>query len=155
LIKYNLPSESSNVVYAEQIIVDRRVLIESLKNQIAQKLNLPIDGVIFRRGGSHGAELVEDDLTFKQANIYNGMSIFVQKGEPTRQGFKRVSLTLAEYYNPDWTNLTPDSTTGIIREPHDHEFFTFTDLGKLAVRTLDPVNKVKQSIGERLLEIYP
>ena len=65
------------MIYSEHIVVDRRILIESLKTQIANKLNLPIEGVIFRRGGSHGAELVEDDLTFKQANIYNGMSIFV------------------------------------------------------------------------------
>jgi hypothetical protein len=66
-------------------------------------------------------------------------------------------LTLAKYYNPDWSNLSPDAETGIIREPHDHEFFTFVDLGKLAVRVLDPVSKVKQVLSEKLSEYinYP
>ena len=64
-----------------------------------------IETIIFRRGGAHGAELVEDELNFKTANIYNMMSIFVERGEPTRVGYKRVRFFLADYYNPDWHSL--------------------------------------------------
>ena len=81
-----------------------------------------LENLIFRRGGSHGAELVEDELGLKQANVYNMMSLYIEKGEPTRQGWKKLRFFLAEYYNPDW------KSTDVTREPHDHEFFTFTEI---------------------------
>jgi len=31
----------------------------------------PLNELVFRRGGAHGAELVEDDLSLKQAQFYN------------------------------------------------------------------------------------
>jgi hypothetical protein len=46
-------------------VVDRRSSVENLKLLIASKLRESIDNLIFRRGGSHGAELIEDDLSFK------------------------------------------------------------------------------------------
>jgi hypothetical protein len=36
-----------------------------LKNAIAKKIGQKFDNLIFRRGGSHGAELVEDELGLK------------------------------------------------------------------------------------------
>ena len=50
------------------------------------------------------------------------MSLYIEKGEPTRQGWKKLRFFLAEYYNPDW------ESTDVTREPHDHEFFTFTEI---------------------------
>ena len=96
--------------------------MEKLKNSIAKKTGQNVDELIFRRGGSHGAELVEDELGLKQANIYNMMSIYIENGEPTRQGWKKLKFFLVDYYNPDW------HSTDLSREPHDHEFFTFTEL---------------------------
>jgi hypothetical protein len=65
-------------------VIDRRNTVEDLKEAIAKQLAENIETIIFKRGGANGSELVEDDLTFKQANIYNMMSIFVEKGQPTR-----------------------------------------------------------------------
>lgn len=49
-----------------------------LKEKIAAKIGLTLDCLVFRRGGSHGAELVEDDLGIKQANVYNMMSLYIE-----------------------------------------------------------------------------
>ena len=59
------------------------------------------------------------------ANVFNRMSMFVQRGQPTRKGYKRLRFALADYYNPDWHSL-PEGEGW--REPHDHEFYTFTEL---------------------------
>ena len=76
--------------------------MEQLKLQIASQLGESLDNIIFRRGGSHGAELVEDELGLRTANVYNMMSVYVERGEPTRAGWKRIRFFVAEYYNPDW-----------------------------------------------------
>ena len=153
-IKFNLPG-LKETVYSESIVVDRRILVEQLKAKIAAQINESIEGIIFRRGGSHGAELVEDDLSFKQANIYNMMSIYLEKGEPTRQGWKRLQFCIAEYYNPDWKSALTKVGEDGYREPHDHEFFTFKELARLPIRTLDSVAKVKETLSQKLSELFP
>ena len=77
------------------------------------------------------------------------MSLYIEKGEPTRQGWKRLRIFLAEYYNPDWVNFSAE------REPHDHEFFTFKEIQKLPIRTLDKVETVKKVLSEKLGDFYP
>ena len=85
------------------------------------------------------------------------MSIFVQKGEPTRHGWKRLKFYLTEYYNPDWTlsSLGIENDEVPLREPHDHEFFTFTELEKMPIRILDKVSVVKQTLIDKLSPFYP
>lgn len=75
------------------------------------------------------------------------MSIYLEKGEPTRQGWKRLHFCIAEYYNPDWSSALTDIGKATYREPHDHEFFTFKELVRLPIRTLDPVYKVKEVLS--------
>ena len=53
-------------VYSEFIIVDRRISVLELKSQIAHALAISINKLVFKRGGTHGAELVEDEQTLKQ-----------------------------------------------------------------------------------------
>lgn len=103
-----------------------------MKNKIAVKLGESLDNIIFKRGNIFGTELVEDDLTFKLANVFNMMNIHIERGTPTRQGYKKLSFSLANYYNADWTTLqNPEEIEKPgFRPPHDHEFFTFTELFK-------------------------
>ena len=88
-IKYNALDQEGEIKYNQSVVVDRRITVEQLKEKIAQKLGKTLDVLVFKRGGSHGAELVEDELGIKQANVYNMMSLFVERGEPTRMGWKR------------------------------------------------------------------
>ena len=137
--------------------------MEQLKLQIASQLGESLDNIIFRRGGSHGAELVEDELGLRTANVYNMMSVYVERGEPTRAGWKRIRFFVAEYYNPDWQNYEAlvkavseggkDAAPEVLREPHDHEFFTFTELVKVPVRTLDTVAAIKGAVAAKLIEL--
>lgn len=147
-------------IYTEQVVIDKRSTVEDLKKQIAEKLGQSIETIIFRRGGAHGAELVEDELNFKTANIYNMMSIYVERGEPTRVGYKRVRFYLAEYYNPDWHSLAAyeqklQEMPENFRKPHDHEFLTFRELFKMPIRTLDKVKKIKETIMPKIKEVCP
>ena len=134
--------------YTESVIIDRRLLVEDLKKKIAEQLGESLDCIIFKRGGAFGAEMIEDDLPFKLANIFNMMSIYIERGQPTRAGYKRLRYSLAEYYNPNWMSFDE-------RLPYDHEFFTFTELFSTPTRTLDKVKDVKAAIMPKLLELYP
>lgn len=99
------PETTKENIYTESVVIDKRSIVEDLKKAIALKLGESLDRVIIRRGGAHGAELVEDELNFKMANIYNMMSLYVERGEPTRVGYKRIRFYLVDYYNPDWNQL--------------------------------------------------
>ena len=49
------------------MIVDRRISILDLKLKIAEVFKKDLDQIVFRRGGYNGMELVEDELSLKQA----------------------------------------------------------------------------------------
>ena len=59
------------------------------------------------------------------------MSLYIEKGEPTRQGWKRLQFYKVDYYNPNWELDLPLDDNTPWREPHDHEFFTFNFLQKM------------------------
>lgn len=127
-IKYNLlltadQSKFSDQIYTEILLIDRRSSVLQLKEAICEKIGLDLDQIVFRRGGANGAELIDDDLPFKQANIYNMMSVFIEQGQPTRHGWKRLKVFVAKFYNPDWITFAQGCDT--MREPHDTDFFDF------------------------------
>jgi hypothetical protein len=66
-IRYNDLQKDKNdkIKYTNHIVVDRRITVEQMKNKICEHANISMDQICFKRGGSHGAELVEDDLTLK------------------------------------------------------------------------------------------
>ena len=49
------------------MLVDRRITVLDLKIKIAELLALDLSNLVFRRGGTHGVELIEDDQTLKNA----------------------------------------------------------------------------------------
>jgi hypothetical protein len=63
--------------------------------------DLPLNELVFRRGGAHGTELVEDDLSLKQAQFYNMICLFLEKGIPAQQGEKRLKVFLATHVNEE------------------------------------------------------
>jgi len=59
-------AENQNKIYKHVITVDRRSTVLDLKIRIVSFFDdFPLNELIFRRGGAHGTELVEDDLTLK------------------------------------------------------------------------------------------
>ena len=72
-VKFNQPQDNntSEVSYNEFVIVDRRISVLDLKVQIAETLGQKLSILVFKRGGTHGAELIEDESTLKQAQFYN------------------------------------------------------------------------------------
>jgi hypothetical protein len=54
-------SDSQKQIYTKFTIVDRRISVLDLKIKIAESFNLSLSELVFRRGGSHGTELLEDE----------------------------------------------------------------------------------------------
>jgi len=48
-----------------------------MKIRITKELGLSIDNVIFMRGGSHGSEIKDDEISLKSAALYNNVCIYV------------------------------------------------------------------------------
>lgn len=57
---------------------------------------MSIDNLIFMRGGSHGSEIKEDEITLKAAALYNNVSIFIMQGVPSKRNQKRLKFVVAE-----------------------------------------------------------
>jgi hypothetical protein len=65
------------------LIVDRRLSVLDLKVQIAERLSANLNELVFKRGGTHGSELIEDEHSLKQAQFYNMICVFVATGVPS------------------------------------------------------------------------
>ena len=76
--------------------MDQRMSVLDLKIKISKELKQGLDRLIFLRGGSHGQEIKEDDLSIKVASLYNNCCIFVKRGIPSRQNEKRLKFLVAE-----------------------------------------------------------
>lgn len=48
--------------------------------------------LVFKRGGAYGAELIEDESTLKQAQLYNMICLYIEVGTPTIVGQKRLKI---------------------------------------------------------------
>ena len=66
--------------------MDRRISVLDLKIEIADKVGYQLSDLVFRRGGAHGTELLEDDDSLKAAQFYNNMSLYLEKGIPSQVG---------------------------------------------------------------------
>lgn len=77
--------------------MDRRISVLDLKIKISDLFQLSLSELVFRRGGSHGTELLEDDLTLKQAQFYNMICLYLEKGIPSQVGQKRLKFFFADY----------------------------------------------------------
>jgi len=100
----------------------------------------PLNELVFRRGGAHGAELVEDDLSLKQAQFYNQISLFLEKGIPAQQGEKRLKVFLAKHINEEIPANEETNENALIP---DNVFFSFTEMMEVPLRTL-----VKTSVAK-------
>lgn len=63
-----------------------------LKLLIAERLGHKINMLVFKRGGAYGAELIEDESTLKQAQLYNMICLYIEVGTPTIVGQKRLKI---------------------------------------------------------------
>ena len=68
------------------MVVDRRISVLDLKIEISNQVNMQLSDIVFRRGGAHGTELLEDDDSLKAAQFYNMMSLYLERGIPSQVG---------------------------------------------------------------------
>jgi hypothetical protein len=79
-------TEHNAALYKHSVIVDRRSTVLDLKLKIADYFRFSLSEVVFRRGGSHGSELIEDDDSLKMAQFYSNICVYTEKGVPSQVG---------------------------------------------------------------------
>jgi len=142
LPKLSQASDISQQIYTKMMIFDKRQSIQELKETIAKEvtnlsiknsfqLGMNLDELIFKRGGAHGTELIEDEISLKAAQFHNMISVFVEKGIPSKLGMKRIKLVLAE-------PVTQADYVG-----QDNVYFKFRDLVEVPLKTLEKTADVK------------
>ena len=70
--------------------------MQELKIKISDKVGVGLDQLVFKRGGNHGVELLEDDDSLKQAQFYNHICLYLERGQPSVLGQKRIQFLLAK-----------------------------------------------------------
>ena len=130
VIKFNNPQEriqqNSNVEFNNSIIIDSRLSLEELKQQIIMQLKLNCDEFIMRRAGKAGIELKVTNKTLSQLNFSNNSCIYLEYGKPAKEGEIRVLFFLAE------------------KSPvQDDNQFRFEEIGELPINGNLKVTKLK------------
>ena len=59
--------DAEQAIYKHYLVVDKRISVMEFKLKVCQYLDVSLSEIIFRRGGSHGTELLEDDDSLKMA----------------------------------------------------------------------------------------
>ena len=88
-------------------------------------------------------ELIEDELSLKQAQFYNMICLYLQFGTPSKYGQKRLMFYLANYQKKEDYN------------GYDNVFYKFSLMFEMPVRTLDTTIEVKKLLVEKINELYP
>ena len=104
------------------MVLDRRISVLDLKLEVASTVGLDIGQIVFRRGGAHGTELLEDSESLKAAQFYNNMSVYLERGIPSQVGQKRVLLFLAKPCSAILSSVNPETEPDMIP---DNAFFSF------------------------------
>ena len=68
------------------MVVDRRISVYDLKVKISKATGVGLDELVFRRGGAHGVELLEDEDSLKQAQFFSHICLYLEKGQPSVLG---------------------------------------------------------------------
>ena len=123
-----------------------------LKLEVASTVGLEIGEIVFRRGGSHGTELLEDSESLKAAQFYNNMSVYLEKGIPSQVGQKRVVLFLAKPSHALLSNVNPEAEPDVMP---DNSFFSFQELMEIPVKTAVKTSAVKQRVIEAVSAKFP
>ncbi|EGR28599.1 ubiquitin carboxyl-terminal hydrolase family protein, putative [Ichthyophthirius multifiliis] len=120
-IKFNTPEKNtsnSNIEYNNYIIIDSRLTMLDLKNQIIQQIKVDsMDDIIMRRGGKAGIELKDTKKTINSMNFSNNSSIYLEFGKPAKEGEIRVLFYLA-YRAPAIT---------------DNIWYSFQEIGEIPI----------------------
>lgn len=144
--------DAQNDIYKNFIIVDRRLTVRELKAKISAIVGIGLHELVFRRGGSHGVELLEDDDTLKQAQFYNHIGIFLKKGQPSVQGQKLINFFLAR--SSQTLALGDAANPEEVRIP-DNCYFVFEELTSFPCDTGLFISQLKQEIVNKIGPLFP
>ena len=113
-----------------------------LKLKISTVVGISLDQLVFRRGGAHGVELLEDDDSLKQAQFYNHICLYLQIGQPSVLGQRRIQFLLAKSSHSILQETANPEDAGLIRVP-DNCFFSFEHLASIPCKTSSKVSVIK------------
>ena len=137
--------------------------MQELKIKISDKVGVGLDQLVFKRGGNHGVELLEDDDSLKQAQFYNHICLYLERGQPSVLGQKRIQFLLAKSSHIFLQEITvknpEDSGSGqqnaeALRVP-DNCFFSFEQLAEIPCKTACKVSLIKNQVISHLTPLFP
>lgn len=143
-IRAGVAKLASSVDYDQSIVMDQRMSVLDMKIKIAKVLGLGLEYLIFIRGGAHGTEIKEDDISIKAAHLYNMVCIYLQVGTPSKQNEKRLSFIIAE------TLTKVDQETIMETENGDNMFYQMRELIEIPVNTRKTTLDVKKFLISNL-----
>jgi ubiquitin carboxyl-terminal hydrolase 47 len=156
VIQFNIPVEDAQtddqvkdkpdtkIDYCLKVIMDKRMTVLDLKAEISKQLGIGLDELIFKRN-IHGTEIKEDDLTLKQASLYNMICLYIKKGIPSHENEKRLKFILSEY-------MTEKDKQELDLPTADSLYYTMRDLIEIPVNTHQTTLKVKHFVCEKIKE---
>lgn len=121
------------------LIMDQRMSVIDLKIRISKELGKSIEKLIFMRGGAHGSEIKDDDISLKAASLYNNVCIYVLDGVPSKLNEKRLKFLIA----------TPIVQTHMMQ---DNQFYDMQDLIELPVK-IALTREVKEFLVQKVNEL--
>ena len=143
-IKFNNPHDKPNEFkYVEcnhSVVLEFESTIQTLRDSIARKLNIPADSFIMKRGGASAMELKDPNLKLIQANLSNYSLIFVELGVPAGNNQHRVLFSLG------YIAKTPEK---------DCSCYDFYDLFDLPIDDSIRIGDLKAKLISTLKEMYP
>ena len=143
-IKFNSPNDPLNNFnlpeYKHSVIIDQQGTLKDLKKMISEKLRIPEDQFLMKRGGSQSQEIKDLNSKLISINLMNNCIIYIEKGEPTMIGQYKLTYSIA---------TKPKES-----ESKSHSY-SFLDLFDMVTNGDSTILEIKKMICEKAALMYP
>ena len=143
-IKFNHPNDPMNNFnlpeYKHSVVIDQHATLNDLKKMISEKISIPENSFLMKRGGAQSQELKEMNCKLININITNNCIIYIEKGEPTLAGQYKLLYSIA---------VKPKST-----ELKSH-CYSFLDLFDMITDAESTIFDLKKKLCDKILDCYP
>ena len=143
-IKFNSPNDPLNNFslpeYKHSVIIDQQATLKELKKMISEKISIPEDQFLMKRGGSQSQEIKDLNSKLVSINLMNNCIIYIEKGEPTMTGQYKLVYSIA--------------TKPKASESKSH-CYSFLDLFEMVTSGDSTILEIKKLICEKSASMYP
>lgn len=136
----DLPNSYGQIEYKHSVVIDCTKTMKELKAAISNKLKIPVEEFLIRRGTRSGIEIKDLSQKLIHCNLMNNSVIHVERGKPSGANEYRIQVSLAEIAGP---------------EDDDGTIYRFYDLIDTALNGDALVADIKEEISDAINLKYP